>query len=218
MKRLGFIQSLVGGISPSKKTVGSKPYSFAFGRSIDFRREASEITINPLSAKISGSIVTDLPMWPDIAGDYLYEYGNTGKVYQVNSSDAVANEYTVPDSVGNGMAYLAEDKFLYLAGNKTLSRRSAANEASGTYYESFLENEGGAPTNTRSLNLEASSSMSATRADTASLSITGDITLEAFIKPESLPTGSDTMALISKWNESGVTRSYKLSIVPTSNF
>lgn len=214
-KRIGTLQGLVGGISQSKKS--GPPHSFAFGRSIDFRRDSTEVTIQPLTSKISGSTVIDLPMWMDVAGDYMYAYGNAGNVYQITGADVVTNEYTVASSVGNGMAYLAEDKFLYLASNTSLSRKSTANAASGTYYANFLENEGGAPTNTRSIDFEASSSMSATRADTASLSITGDITLEAFVKPESMPTGSNTMAIMSKWDESGVTRSYKLAFVPTSN-
>lgn len=213
-RRLGNLQGLSGGISRSKKV--GPPNSFAFGRSIDFRHDPSEVTINPQSSKISGSTVMDLPMGMDVAGDYLYGYGNTGRVYQIDTSDTVINEYTVPNSVGNGIGYLAEDKYLYLAGNISLSRRSLATGV-GTYYANFLENEGGAPTNTRSIDFESTSSQSATRADTASLSITSDITLEAFVKPESLPTGSNTMALISKWNESGTLRSYKLSLIPVTN-
>jgi hypothetical protein len=215
MKRIGSLQSLVAGISNSKKNGPAN--SFAWGRGLDFRRESSEVTINPLAAKISGSTVVDLPMDMDVAGNLLYSYGNTGRVYSISTSDVVTNEYTVADSVGNGAGYLSEDRFLYLASNTSLSRRSTAT-TTGTYYANFLENEGGEPTNTRSIDFEAGSSMSATRADTASLSITGDITLEAFIKPESVPTSGNTMALISKWNESGATRSYKLSLVPTSNF
>lgn len=213
-KRIGYLQGLFGGISQSKKIGPAN--SFSFGHSIDFRNEPTEITINPRSASISGSTVVDLPMWMDVAGDLLYAYGSGGNVYQIGTTDLVTNEYTIPDSVGNGMGYLAEDRYLYLASNTSLSRRSTAT-ATGTYYANFLENEGGAPTNTRSIDFEASSSMSATRADTASLSITGDITLEAFVKPESMPTGSNTMALISKWDESGTKRSYKMSFVTTSN-
>lgn len=214
-KRIGNLQSLVAGISNSKKNGPAN--SFSWGRNIDFRHESSEVTINPLAAKISGSTVVDLIMDMDVACSTLYGYGNTGRVYSVTTADVVTNEYTVADSVGNGMGFLSEDKFLYLASNTSLSRRSTAC-TTGTYYPNFLENEGGEPTNTRSIDFEASSSMSATRADTASLSITGDITLEAFIKPESVPTSGNTMAIISKWNESGATRSYKMSLVPTSNY
>jgi len=214
-RRIGNLQSLKGGIAKSKKNGG--PNTFRFGRSIDFRSDSSEVTIAPLTSNISGSVVTDLPMWFDVAGDYLYAYGNTGNVYQINTSDTVTNEYTIPSSVGNGLGYLAEDKYLYMASNTSISRKSTANAASGTYYPNFLENEGGEPTNTRSILFVAASSMSATRADTASLSITGDITLETYVKPTSMPTGSNTMALMSKWDESGTKQSYKLAFVTTSN-
>ena len=214
-RRIGNLQSLKGGIAKSKKNGG--PNTFRFGRSIDFRSDSSEVTIAPLTSNISGSVVTDLPMWFDVAGDYLYAYGNTGNVYQINTSDTVTNEYTIPSSVGNGLGYLAEDKYLYTASNTSISRKSTANAASGTYYPNFLENEGGEPTNTRSILFVATSSMSATRADTASLSITGDITLETYVKPTSMPTGSNTMALMSKWDESGTKQSYKLAFVTTSN-
>lgn len=213
MKRIGSLNSLIAGISNSRKN--GPPHSFAFARNIDFRYEPTEVTVNSKSVKISGSTVTDLPMWMDVAGNNLYGYGNVGNVYKISTSDVVTKEYTISNSQGNGMAYLPEDKYLYLAGNVTLNRRSTA-DTTGTYYESFLENEGGAPTNTKSLNLVAASSMSATRADTASLSITGDITLEACVKPTSMPTTGNQMTLISKWDESGAKRSYKLGFVPTS--
>lgn len=214
-KRIGVLETINGGIANSRKF--GKKNTVAWARNVNFRHESSETTINPQAVKISGGNVIDLPMDMDVACTMLYAYGNAGNVYQIDSSDTVVNEYTVADSVGNGVAYLAEDKFLYLASNTSLTRRSTAC-TTGTYYPNFLENEGGEPTNTRSIDFEASSSQSATRADTASLSITGDITLETFIKPESLPTAGNSMALISKWDESGAKRSYKLAIVTTSNF
>lgn len=216
MKKIGSTNNQSGGISYSSHKIGPKN-SFAFGRAIDFRTEPTEFTLHSKSQKISGSTVTDLPMSADIACDVLYMYGNTGNVYNVATDDTVVKEYTIPDSQGNGVAYFGEDKYLYLAGNKTISRRSNAC-TTGSYTEAFLETTGGEPTNTKSLDLEASSSMSATRADTASLSVTGDLTLETYIKPESLPTGSNEMTLMSKWDESGSTRSYKLSIIPVANY
>lgn len=210
-KRIGELQSLSGGISRSKKF--GPPNSFAFGRSIDFRNEPSEITVLPRTVKIS--TLTDLTMWPDIAGDNLYFHGNSGSIYKVDSSDTVVKEYTVSNSTGNGLAYLPEDKYLYIPTDTSISRRSNAH-TTGSYVERFLESEGGEPTNTRSLSLLSASSQSATRADTASLSITGDITLEAYIKPTTTPTGTNKMTLISKWDESGSLRSYKFDLIPTT--
>jgi hypothetical protein len=63
-----------------------------------------------------------------------------------------------------------------------------------------------AGSNTQSLDLESGSSQYATRADTASLSITGTISIEAWIKLESLPGTGQT--IMSKWNQDGSLKSY----------
>jgi len=214
MKRIGTLTSWIGGISTGSKKKGP-PNSFAFGRSIDFRSDSSELTVLPRSTKISGSIVTDLPMWADSACNNLYFHGNTGNIYKVDANDTVIQEYTVPNSQGNGLAYFPEDKYLYIPTNDSISRRSTAC-GTGDYFDNFLESQGGEPTNTKALLLVAASSQSATRADTASLSLTGDLTLEAYLKMTSLPTGSNKMSIISKWDESGTLRSYKLDVIPTS--
>lgn len=53
--------------------------------------------------------------------------------------------------------------------------------------------------NTHSLDLEASSSQYAFRNDNASLSQTGDITIEAWVKFESLPANGQSMPLVTKF-------------------
>ncbi len=62
--------------------------------------------------------------------------------------------------------------------------------------------------NTHSLDLELSSSQYASRADTASLSITGDITIEGWIKLESI---GNTMSIAAKTNRTVISISYRLS-------
>lgn len=62
--------------------------------------------------------------------------------------------------------------------------------------------------NTRSLDLEASLSQFASRADTASLSITGNLTIECWVKFESTPSSGNAMAFVSKYNSTGNQRSY----------
>ncbi len=65
--------------------------------------------------------------------------------------------------------------------------------------------------NTHSLDLELSSSQYASRADTASLSITGDLTAECWIKLEQLPSTAGTdMTLVAKWETDSNLRSYIL--------
>lgn len=404
MKKIGELKSFIGGISTGSKKQGP-PYSFAFGRSIDFRSDPSQLTIQPKAVKLSSSIITDLPMDADIVNQDLFLYGNTGRIYKADINDTISLLHTVTDSQGNGLTYFPEDRRLYFANNTSLgyyssslppfsiTERWTTNTISSTWYdwslgqatvssgqlslttktagdffgieladaqdltsyiatnqlvsvgsrllasyevyplyikiqgdsadqlfwfidasnhlraykkvagvntivasstydstvhkffriyedtgvihydystdgnnwipfgstanpfvitkviigtqvgstaeasatsavfdnfsftplntnaqfiENFLETEGGEPTNTNSLKLIAASSQSAARADTVSLSITGDLTLEAALKMSSLPTGTNKMSIISKWNESGALRSYKLDIVPTS--
>ena len=62
-----------------------------------------------------------------------------------------------------------------------------------------------AGSNTQSLDLESGSSQYATRADTSSLSITGTISIEAWVKLESLGA---QQAIVSKWNQDGSMKSY----------
>lgn len=213
-QQLGKLQTLTGGISTISKKLGPAN-SFAWGRSIDFRSDPAQQTTYPQTKKISGSIVTDLPMFADVAGDSLFFHGNTGNIYKVTTGDVVTKDYTVPDSSGNGIVFFSETNQVYIPTNTSITRRDMT---TGNYFNNFLETSGGAATNTKALLLVAASSQSATRADTASLSITGDITLETYIKANSLPTGSNFMSFISKWDESGATRSYKFDLIATSNY
>ena len=52
--------------------------------------------------------------------------------------------------------------------------------------------------NTHSLDLEASSSQYATASDSTSLDLSGDFTIEAWVKMESLPSVGTNMAIVSK--------------------
>lgn len=61
---------------------------------------------------------------------------------------------------------------------------------------------------THSLDLESTNSQYATAGDTASLSITGNLTLECWFKPESQPATNNNFGLLTKTN-SDTQRSYK---------
>ncbi len=64
--------------------------------------------------------------------------------------------------------------------------------------------------NTNSLDFELSSSQYATAADSASTSITGDLTLEAWVKLEQLPSvAGTTFTIVAKWHAGGGARSYQ---------
>lgn len=67
--------------------------------------------------------------------------------------------------------------------------------------------------NTQSLNLEKASSQYAYKTDSASLSITGDISIEAWIKLEELPSASGTVfGIAGKYQPTSDKRSYMLII------
>lgn len=202
------------GISSSKKT-GKTPNTISFNRATDFRNETSEVTLNPKSQLDTGSLIEDLPMWMERACSRTFAYDKSGNIY-LKESGVWSKTQTAPESQGNGLAYFAEDSNLYYTQNKTIGRLLEACTGSD-YFNSFLETEGGEATNTKSISFNGTTQY-ASRADTASLSITGDITLETYIKPSSLPTTGNTMTLISKWDENTNLRSYKLDIITVSNF
>lgn len=86
------------------------------------------------------------------------------------------------------------------------------------FADNFLKSQGGTPLNTYSLALVASSSQYATAADSATLSITSDLTLESYVKFNSLPAVGSSMTLLGKWDESGTLRSYKMDILGVSGY
>lgn len=70
--------------------------------------------------------------------------------------------------------------------------------------------------NTNSLDIEASSAAKASIADTASLSITGDMTLECWYKPESQPGTDAYSMLMSKYLATGNQRSFYFAYADSS--
>lgn len=213
MAIIGEQTSFINGISFSDKE--GPQNSVAFLRGIDFRSDPKSVRLNPKSANISGSIVTDLPLWGDRACSRTFFYGNTGNIYQRENS-TLSLVHTASNSSGNGLAYFTADRSLYYAQNTTFGRLLDACTGA-SFYDNFLGSEGGNPTNTKSISFNGTTQY-ASRADTASASITSNLTLEPYIKPSSLPVDTDTMTLISKWDENGNQRSYKLDITTISNF
>lgn len=204
------------GISDFSKTGG--PASYESGRNIDHRTDTRSITLNPAAVKESGSIVTDLIKWcvnPPTQPTIAYLYGDAGNFYK-RENGVYTLLRSVSGSHGNGLGWFGEDNFIYYTLDNTVGRYGPLDAVSPQFTDDYFGSQGGNRTNTNSLDLEASSSQYAARADTASLSVAGDLTLEAQIKPESLPTGASTQTLISKWDEMGNLRSYKFDIIATS--
>lgn len=215
MKTIGSMVGAPGGIADSPKL--GQAGSFAFGRNLDFRSDPTQLTINPKSVRVDGGVAQDLVMWFDQACSNLYGYGNTGTIYKKDLTDVWSIEQSVPESSGNGLCYFAEDGYLYYAQDTTIGRRSNAC-GDGIYYNAFIENEGGAPTNSKSITFRRASSQYASIADNASLSITGDLTIESYVKLLTFPDTNEIFVIASKWNENGNQRSYKFDITTTSNY
>lgn len=190
---------------------------YVFGRSINYRTDPKKLTLLPKTTKESGTIITDLPKDGDLVGTTLYYYGDTGNIYKRTSAGSHSLLRSVAGSHGNGMRYYGEDDFLYYTTDTTIGRYGQIG-GTPTFVDDFLGAEGGVPQNTSSIDLESGSSQYASRADTASLSITGDLCIEGYIKPESLPTTGNSMVLFSKWDVNTNLRSYKLEIYAVSGY
>lgn len=204
------ISRIISGIADYDKE-SVQPDAVAFIRRVDYRSDPHKWTLLPRTVKESGSVITDLPLWGERVEDTTYIYGNTGNIYSRSQTGIVQLIHNVPSSHGNGLGYFGEDGYLYYTNDKVIGRYGPF-WGTATFTDDFLAAQGGIPTNTNSLDLEASSSQSADAPDSASLSITSDISLEAQLKPESLPTIGTEMVLISKWNENSNQRSYKFAI------
>lgn len=193
------------------------PDSVAFARQIDFRSDPRKWKILPKTIKESGSVVTDLPLWGDRISTDTYIYGDTGNIYKRTSAGSVTLERSVASSHGNGLKYFGEDGFMYYTTDTAIGRYGRIG-SSPTYSDDFLTAQGGVPLNTHVLDLESGSTHYATAADSASLSITGDIAIESWFKPESLPTAGNEMVLVSKWDKNSDERSYKFSVYGVSGY
>lgn len=194
--------------------------AYAFGRSIDVRNDPQDITLLPRTIKESGTVITALPKWAEYISECneTYIYDEAGNIYKRSSTPTYSLLHTVSNSHGNGMSWFGEDNFLYYTSDTLIGRYGPMCSASPTFVDDFFGSQGGVPLNTKSLDLEASSSQYAWAADSASLSITGSLSLECWIKPESLPTSGNQMTLMSKWTENGNQRSYKLFLATQSNY
>ena len=199
---VGSITKFSGGIADSEKE--GQPDSYAFGKSINFRSDPRKLTILPKTIKETGSLIEAMPKWGEREGSDVYVADEDGNIYKRDSSDDWTKEHKAVTSHGNGLGYFGEDQYLYYTQDKSIGRYGRVGGTDPAWYDNFLESEGGEPTNTHSIILEKDSSQYLDRADTADASITSDLTIEVGFKPESLPGTSETMTLVGKWNDQGV--------------
>lgn len=205
--------------APKESAAGQIPDQYYFGRAVDYRTDPNALTLLPGALKESGSVVTDLLKWGDIVPVTLtsYLYGNSGNVYSRSSTGSWTNLFAVPQSHGNGLGYFSGDDYVYVTGDSNISRYGPT-QNNPQFTPNFLTAQGGVPQNTASILLTSASSMYLTGADSASLSVTGNITLETYFKANTLPTVGNSMTLIGKWDESSNSRSYKLDLFGVSGY
>lgn len=201
------------GIADSKKF--GEPGFCRFTRGLDFRSDPAQMTVLPRASLISGTVIKGLPMWHDRVLNKEYFYDDTGRIYSVDSDNLVTQEHFASNSKGNGLRYFGEDKSLYYAQNTTFGRYGRVDQ-NPSYSDDVLGSIGGDPTNTHSLNLVAASNQYASVADHADFDITGNLSLEAFIKPASFPGELAEQVIVSKWDTNSDERSFKLSIASTA--
>lgn len=145
-------------------------------------------------------------------------YDQSGNIYRRTPTGTYGKVHTAPQSHGNGLIYFAEDDYLYYMRDKAIGRYGTLSGSSQLWVDDFLQSEGGIPTNTHALAVASASSQYASKTDTASLSITGNLSAEIYYKPTSLPASGSSQVFMSKWDESGTTRSYRFEIYGVSGY
>ncbi len=218
-----FQQKLWLGISNLLKEPSSKdpdqPTNFWYSENLNIRSDPFALTLNPATIKESGGTVVDFVKWMDVtpAALTVYAIGDTGNIYSRTLAGSWNNLHQSAGSHGNGLQYFYGDDYVYYPNDSSIGRYGPLS-GTPTFSDDFLTAQGGVPQNTASLALISASSQYATAADSASLSITGNLTLEAYFYLNSLPTVGNSMSLIAKWDESGALRSYIMDIYGVSGF
>lgn len=216
-KKFSSFLRVISGIADYDKE-SMLPGAVAWTRSVDYRSDPQNITILPRTVKESASVTVGLPKWADRVGTDTYFYDDGGNLYKRTSAGVHTLIRTVANAHGNGLAYYGEDDNLYYTTDKAIGRYGQFVGGAPTFADDFLASQGSIPTNTNAMTLLSASSQYLTAADSASLSIVGDLTLEMYVKPTTLPAVGSSMALISKWKEDGNERSYMFEIYGISGF
>lgn len=117
------VQSFYGGQS-SNPSIGTKA-SFSYGRSLEFRRDPSQLTVLPGPRKISGSVVTDLPLnMVQVTNGDRYAFGDTGNFYKISTSNVVTEIANSLTSGSDGLLFRSDSDAIYMATQTTLERYS----------------------------------------------------------------------------------------------
>lgn len=117
-------------------TLGPKA-SFSYCRALDFRRNPSQLTVLPGPRKISGTVVTDLPLnVVQVTDGTRYAFGDTGNFYKIDTSNVVTEISTSFTSGSDGLLYRSDSDAIYMATATTLERYALIS-SSPTFDQSY---------------------------------------------------------------------------------
>lgn len=115
------VQAFYGGQS-SNPAIGTRA-SFKYGRSLEFRRDPSQLTVLPGPRKISGTTVTDLPLnIVQTVDGSRYAFGDTGNFYKIATDNTVTEIANSLTSGSDGLLYRSDSDAIYMATQTTLER------------------------------------------------------------------------------------------------
>jgi len=190
--------SFVGGESVDFKNGVAN--AFLRQEALDFRSKASQMTVLPALAAVSGAsaVLVDLPveMVQDPTG-VRWILGDQGHLYKLDTSDTLTLAATITDGTGFGMVYNQLSDFLYITGQQSVSMYGplqsspslkdgqfgkSASSANGVVnlYQSTTTNYDGAARN----NLQ---SLATTTGVTATSQVTTNTTTLTYTTPTSIP-------------------------------
>jgi hypothetical protein len=122
------LQSFVGGESQDSK-FGAK-YQFGYARHVDFRKKASQFSVLPTTANVSGRVVTDLVQdITQLGNGVKYALGDSGNVYKVTSAGVWSNVGNIGEAGGAGILYRADVDCVYITGQTKVARIKNASTA-----------------------------------------------------------------------------------------
>lgn len=106
-------QSFVGGTSTDLK-IGTKS-SFAYSRSLDFRKKPSQMSVLPGATLVSGAVVNDLVQdMVQVADGTRYALGSSGNLYKISTAGTWTTAGTVADGA-YGLIYRQDLDAIYIA-------------------------------------------------------------------------------------------------------
>jgi hypothetical protein len=115
------ISSFYGGSADNEKK--GKEFANRFARNCNIFEDLDYLTINPKTAKVSGSTVDGLPHWAEDGSPWStdrYFYASNGDIYKETSGGTWSLLQATSNSSGNGL--LAYEDFLYYSIDEDLGR------------------------------------------------------------------------------------------------